>query len=171
MTAGSTDSDSSLKPPRTPRFAEATSVHSPVEDNRGRSPFADPEKDDIQAVGFGYINNGADESSSGMAPKSPLKSAMKVPGTPARNFTNPLSPTFREEERLEKREASTDVEQARDLVSRHYPPREAPKLVHGYGINLDWKLTFFSRESKLAFAWPSLPSAASTLAAPSSSSP
>lgn len=120
MTAGSTDSESSLKPPRTPRFAEDTSVHSPVEDTRrGRSPFADPEKgdDDIQAVGFGYISNGPEESSSAMPPKSPLKSAMKVPGTPARNFSNPLSPTFREEDMLEKREALTDVEQARDLVS------------------------------------------------------
>ncbi|OAA78221.1 hypothetical protein LEL_05044 [Akanthomyces lecanii RCEF 1005] len=118
-TASSTDSESSsLKPPRTPRFAEATTVHSPVdESNRGRSPFADPEKHEIQAVGFGYINdnNGADESSASMPPKSPLKSAMKVPGTPARNFSNPLSPTFREEDALEKREASTDVEQARDL--------------------------------------------------------
>lgn len=126
MTANSTDSDSSLKPPRTPRFAEATSVHSPV-DHNGRSPFADPDKtsDDghssnnshteIQAVGFGYINNGGEDASSAAAPKSPLKSAMKVPGTPARNFSNPLSPTFREEEMLEKREASTEVEQARDL--------------------------------------------------------
>lgn len=50
-----------------------------------------------------------------MPPKSPLKSAMKIPGTPARTFTNPLSPTFREEEVLEKRELGTDKEQARDL--------------------------------------------------------
>lgn len=120
--ASSTDSESSsLKPPRTPRFAEATTVHSPVEEavgNRGRSPFADPEKHEIQAVGFGYINshNSADDEAAGMAPKSPLKSAMKVPGTPARNFSNPLSPTFREEEMLDKREGATDVEQARDLV-------------------------------------------------------
>jgi hypothetical protein len=53
-----------------------------------------------------------------MALKSPLKSAMKVPGTPARRFDNPLSPTFREADILEKREAGTDKEQARDLVSR-----------------------------------------------------
>jgi heme/copper-type cytochrome/quinol oxidase subunit 2 len=50
-----------------------------------------------------------------MALKSPLKSAMKVPGTPARRFDNPLSPTFREADILEKREAGTDKEQARDL--------------------------------------------------------
>ena len=62
-----------------------------------------------------------------MAPKSPLKSAMKVPGTPGRTMTNPLSPTFREEERYEKQELKTDKEQARDLVGllgneqRHEP--------------------------------------------------
>ncbi|KAM3457389.1 hypothetical protein MY3296_001131 [Beauveria thailandica] len=129
LTGGSTDSESSsLKPPRTPRFVESTAVHSPVDEDprdaglvSGRSPFADPEKDQdqIQAVGFGYINSGggggADEASSSMPPKSPLKSAMKVPGTPARKFDNPLSPTFREEDILEKREASTEAEQARDV--------------------------------------------------------
>lgn len=42
---------------------------------------------------------------------------MRVPGTPARKIVeNPLSPTFREEEILEKRERATDVEQAKDLV-------------------------------------------------------
>ncbi|KAH7023354.1 hypothetical protein EDB80DRAFT_697241 [Ilyonectria destructans] len=50
-----------------------------------------------------------------MTPKTPLKSAMKVPGTPARPFDNPLSPTFREEDILEKRELSTEKEQARDV--------------------------------------------------------
>lgn len=51
-----------------------------------------------------------------MSPRT-LKSAMKVPGTPARRFENPLSPTFKEEDLMEKREARTDKEQARDLVS------------------------------------------------------
>lgn len=55
-----------------------------------------------------------------MTPRSPLKSAMKVPGAPARNFTNPLSPTFKEEQVLEAREKSTDKQQARDLVSHHH---------------------------------------------------
>ncbi|EMR61840.1 hypothetical protein UCREL1_11247 [Eutypa lata UCREL1] len=50
-----------------------------------------------------------------MTPKSPLKSALRVPGTPGRRFDNPLSPTFREEEILEKREKDTDKEQAKDL--------------------------------------------------------
>lgn len=40
---------------------------------------------------------------------------MKVPGTPAK-FNNPLSPTFREEDMLEKQESATDKEQARDVV-------------------------------------------------------
>lgn len=52
-----------------------------------------------------------------MTPKSPLKSAMRVPGTPGRGLTNPLSPTFREEENLEAREKITEKDQARDLVS------------------------------------------------------
>jgi hypothetical protein len=52
-----------------------------------------------------------------MSPKSPLKSAMKAPGTPGRALANPLSPTFREEQLLEDREKNTDKEQARDLVS------------------------------------------------------
>lgn len=58
-----------------------------------------------------------------MTPKSPLKSAMRVPGTPARKFENPLSPTFREEEILDKREKDTEQEQAKDLVSRQSPKR------------------------------------------------
>lgn len=129
-TADSLSTDaSSLKAPRTPRFAEATSVHSPVD---GESPFADPPSDSEKAssrgqpgdVGFGYIGagtttttikGGTREITVSMAPKSPLKSALKVPGTPGRTMMNPLSPTFREEDRLEKQEARTDKEQARDL--------------------------------------------------------
>lgn len=65
-------------------------------------------------VGFGYISSNHEATA---GPKSPLKSAMKVPGTPARQLSNPLSPTFRQENVLEKREASTDKEQAKDIVS------------------------------------------------------
>ncbi|KAI1083146.1 hypothetical protein F5B20DRAFT_596307 [Whalleya microplaca] len=115
--AGSSTTTSSLKPPRTPRFAEATTVHSPIEPRS--MPFGRDDRTQIaQAqpadVGFGYINNDSNGDSGNM-PKSPLKSAMKVPGTPARKFDNPLSPTFREEDILEKREKDTDVEQVRDL--------------------------------------------------------
>ena len=115
-TSSSSSSTDSLKAPRTPRFAEATAVHSPIDN--GRSPFADPVKSTSQPgdVGFGYIAN--QESSSAMPPKSPLKSAMKVPGTPGRMLQNPLSPTFMEEDRLEKRENSTEKEQARNIVSK-----------------------------------------------------
>ena len=104
-------SEASLKGSRTPRFAEATTVHSPVE---SRSPFADPESAEAKPsdVGFGYIGEAKIIT---MAPKTPLKSAMRVPGTPGK-FTNPLSPTFREEDLLEKREGATDKQQSRDLV-------------------------------------------------------
>lgn len=120
--SGSSSSEDSLKP-RTPRFAEATSVHSPIE---GHNPFA--EKSYVpQAqpgdIGFGYINsdNHRESIPVPMTPKTPLRSAMKVPGTPARMNNNPLSPTFREEDILEKREASTDKEQARDVVCFFLP--------------------------------------------------
>lgn len=114
-TSESSSSDGSLKP-RTPRFAEATSVHSPVE---ARSPFADPDESHVAQpqpadVGFGYIAQ-RESIPVPMTPKTPLKSAMKVPGTPA-YLRNPMSPTFREEDILEKREQSTDKEQARDVV-------------------------------------------------------
>lgn len=66
-------------------------------------------------IGFGYINGNPESVTMPMSPRSPMKSAMKVPGTAGRGL-NPLSPTFREEQVLEKREASTDVEQAKDLV-------------------------------------------------------
>lgn len=66
-------------------------------------------------IGFGYISSNRESVTVPMSPRSPLKSAMKMPGTPGRGL-NPLSPTFREEQVLEKREASTDVEQAKDLV-------------------------------------------------------
>ncbi|KAI9818230.1 MAG: hypothetical protein M1827_000855 [Pycnora praestabilis] len=135
-TSSSSSSTPSLKTPRTARFAEATAVHSPIEPSQaGRSPFADPptmssNKPSLQPsdVGFGYIAEndaarhatypvglGEEVSSAYQPPNSPLKSAMKMPGTPGRRFENPLSPTFREEQVLEKHEESTEVEQAKDL--------------------------------------------------------
>lgn len=41
---------------------------------------------------------------------------MKPPGTPAR-FANPLSPTFHEEQILEKHEQKAEKQNAKDLVS------------------------------------------------------
>jgi hypothetical protein len=68
-------------------------------------------------IGFGYINDPSRQAVEvPMTPASPLKSAMKVPGTPGRKIDNPLSPTFREEQILEKHEEMTEKEQARDLV-------------------------------------------------------
>jgi len=107
-----TSSTSSVKAPRTPRFAEATSVYSPV----------DPEKSHGQLAGFGYINSSMDDdikpvtvTLAPMTPRMPLKSSLKSPGV-SRTFANPLSPTFREEDLLEKREAKTSKQQKRDLV-------------------------------------------------------
>lgn len=157
--SSSGSSTESLKQPRTPRFAEATTVHSPI---HGKSPFADPEKDDDNSqpgyVGFGYIGKGEDDDIP-MAPRSPLKSAMKVPGTPGRRFDNPLSPTFREEQMLEKHESMTDKEQARDLVSFQ------PSL-RNTRFSLDSRLANpRTRKSKPVSGWPSSRSVASTSAA------
>ena len=121
----SSSSSASLKTPRTARFAEATSVHSPINKTEtGRSPFADPPENGPKPsdVGFGYIgNNGTPveqeatiRSNGPLSP--PLKSALKTPGTPGR-MLNPLSPTFREEQVLEKEEEKTEVRNAQDLVS------------------------------------------------------
>lgn len=72
--------------------------------------------------GFGYISDNNTVEQHATVPTNlnaggqPLKSAMKTPGTQAR-FLNPLSPTFREEQMLEKQEEDTEKEQAKDLVS------------------------------------------------------
>lgn len=122
----------SNKTPRTARFAEATSVNSPIgPTSAGRSPFADPPirttylmpQPQPSDVGLGYMSeNQASKHNSyagvevPMTPSSPLKSALKPPGTPAR-FANPLSPTFQEEQILEKQEQKADKQNAKDLVS------------------------------------------------------
>src|SRR5690606_8955303 len=98
-------SSSLAKPPRTPRFAEATAVHSPIDPQK--LPFSERSEsahDQPGDVGFGYIGDVSSRESVSVpkTPKSPLKSAMKVPGTPGRGLSNPLSPTFREEQVLEE---------------------------------------------------------------------
>ena len=80
--------------------------------------MAQPQPSD---VGFGYMSdNQASKHASlaevPMTPNSPLKSALKVPGTPGR--LNPLSPTFKEEQMLEKTEVKAEKENAKDLVSK-----------------------------------------------------
>lgn len=122
--SSSESSASSLKSPRTARFAEATSVHSPIGPTESsRSPFADPPnhtapQPHVSDVGFGYVtdNEALHHPNVPLTPASPLKSALKTPGT-ARTL-NPLSPTFREEYILEKHEKLTEKENAKDLVSR-----------------------------------------------------
>jgi hypothetical protein len=121
----------SLKSPRAARFAEATAVVSPID---GVNPFKDPPTNhykpqpQISDIGFGYVNQPeiedvemeeTDEKYIAMPPKSALKSALKSPGAAPRNMNleTILSPTFREEEVLEKTEKFTDTEQKRDLVS------------------------------------------------------
>lgn len=113
----------SLKSPRTARFAEATAVNSPIEP-RSNHFMAQPQVSDM---GFGYVNkhesvempdtdNNDYPSVKTQMPKSPLKSAMKTPGAPPRDLGNILSPTFKEEDRLENQEALTEKQQAADLV-------------------------------------------------------
>ncbi|EEH44867.2 uncharacterized protein PADG_01156 [Paracoccidioides brasiliensis Pb18] len=118
----------SLKSPRTARFAEATSVHSPSEPS-GPSPFADPpsmsktsQHAQVSDLGFGYMaenkpDRNEDQSQTGTTrlnpPNSPLKSAMKSPGAAGRSLM--LSPTFREEQILEHHEKDTEKANAKDL--------------------------------------------------------
>lgn len=120
----------SVNPVRRARFAEATSVLSPAAGpGEHRSPFADPTMDHAgnsdgpkpSDVGFGYISDNQPVEQHAIlrdpngAAGAPLKSALKTPGTASR-LLNPLSPTFREEQILEKEEEKTDVQQAKDLV-------------------------------------------------------
>ncbi|KIW12336.1 hypothetical protein PV08_09613 [Exophiala spinifera] len=109
---------------RKPRFAEATSVFSPASGpGEYLSPFADPKMETSKPsdVGFGYISDNQPveqfvtvRSDPNGAAGAPLKSALKTPGTSNR-LLNPLSPTFREEQLLEKEEMKTDEQQAKDL--------------------------------------------------------
>lgn len=152
----------SLKSPRTARFAEATSVNSPVDPIK--SPFDQPLKTSEyyvpQAqpsdVGFGYIGDRQSQNSNHLSvnmpitPRSPLKSALRSPGAAPRSIRqNPLSPTWLEEEKLEEEEEKTEKQQAKDLVSHS---------IHTFQLNL---LTN-SRKSKSACAWQRWPSAAQT---------
>lgn len=81
----------------------------------------------VSDMGFGYVNkhesvempdtdNNDYPAMKHQPLKSPLKSAMKTPGAPPRDLGNILSPTFKEEDRLEKEEALTEKQQAADLV-------------------------------------------------------
>jgi uncharacterized membrane protein len=118
------------KTPRTARFAEATSVYSPID--APRSPFSGSgyptnhfkPQPQVSDVGFGYVQSVEMEDQEAKylpppTPSGPLKSALKSPGAPPRTPGGRpsmiLSPTFREERDLEKQEAFTEREQAKDL--------------------------------------------------------
>ncbi|KAF2645468.1 hypothetical protein P280DRAFT_120724 [Massarina eburnea CBS 473.64] len=114
----------SVKTPRPARFAEATSVYSPIDPPR--APLSYPTNHykpqaQVSDVGFGYVPAIEMEETDRKylpppTPKTPLKSALKSPGAPPRTAeTMILSPTFREEQVLEKREEMTEVEQQQDL--------------------------------------------------------
>ncbi|KAF1824277.1 uncharacterized protein K489DRAFT_316866 [Dissoconium aciculare CBS 342.82] len=125
----------SLKSPRTARFAEATAVHSPIEPSPAALPFgrektvhlmAQPQVSD---VGFGYVNKHESVEMPDTeyrppvvaralrSPTMPLKSAMKTPGAPPRDFGEAiLSPTFKEEQIVEKTEKFTENQQVKDVV-------------------------------------------------------
>ncbi|OJD25930.1 hypothetical protein ACJ73_02696 [Blastomyces percursus] len=117
----------SLTSPRTTRFAEATTFHSPI-DPPGQSPFADPpsmsqtnQQTQVSDLGFGYMAGNQPSQSSEQSqtaagrnpPNSPLKSALKSPGAPGRSVM--LSPTFREEQILEHHEKATEKANAKDI--------------------------------------------------------
>jgi hypothetical protein len=127
------DSTSSkVKTPRSARFAEATSVYSPID--APKSPCASyptnhyKPQPQVSDVGFGYVQTvEMEETDPRYLPPptprgAPLKSALKSPGAPPRTPGRPsmiLSPTFREERDLEKQEVSLEKEQAKDIVSSH----------------------------------------------------
>lgn len=135
----SSENSGDVRTPRAARFAEATSVNSPVEPPRVPLPYPTNHykpQPQVADVGFGYMQPVEMEETDRKylpppAPMSPLRSAMKSPGAPPRTpggAASIMSPTFRQEQMLEKREAMTDKEQAKDLVSllEFYPHKSPP---------------------------------------------
>ncbi|KAJ5702850.1 hypothetical protein N7488_010398 [Penicillium malachiteum] len=112
----SESNDASLKSPRTARFAEATTIYSPIEPS-GKSPFAETGKisQGVADTGFGYVSNNtpAQHADDANPPMSPWRADLKVPKSAM--TLNPLSPTFREEYFLEKGEQHAEKENARDV--------------------------------------------------------
>lgn len=124
-----TDDSDTNKTPRTARFAEATSVYSPVDGPKAGFEYPTNHykpQPQVSDVGLSYVSGIEMEETDRRylpppTPRTPggaLKSALKSPGAPPRTpgAASILSPTFREEQKLEKTEASTDKEQAKDLV-------------------------------------------------------
>lgn len=156
-----TDTSSpSLKSPRTARFAEATSVDSPIDGGPTSQWSDDPQtpmtplqhyQPTMQPsdVGFGYIHDNdparhytsppiampADDSSEeGIDVHTPLKSAMRTPGAPKTPRLNPLSPTFKEEQHLQKHEDSLNKQQAKDVKVK-FRVRVAKMMLRGVNFS------------------------------------
>ena len=165
-TSSATTTSSSVKSnpiypsPRKPRFAEATSVYSPIEASfTSNNPFATYHAQAQPAdVGLDYAPSMGVEVP--ITPFSPLRSAMRLPNEQVKPGGGMLSPTFREERLLEKREESTEKEQAKDLV-----------CVTTWVLKPSISLTTATRKSKSASASPRSSSEAQTSPAHSSSSP
>jgi hypothetical protein len=126
-----TDESDTNKTPRTARFAEATSVYSPVDGPRAPLDYPTNHyrpQPQVSDVGLSYVASVEMEETDNRylpppTPRTPggaLKSAMKSPGAPPRTpgMASIMSPTFREEEKLERQEASTEKEQAKDLKAK-----------------------------------------------------
>jgi hypothetical protein len=160
-----------VRTPRTARFAEATSVYSPVDPPR--SPVESPPhpykpQPQITDTGFGFMQQPVEMEETDRrylpppTPKTPLKSALKSPGAPPRTPAGAMSimsPTFREEEQLEKREAMTDKEQAKDFVCT------------SIAFSLQCQSLTVNRKSRSAYGWQRSSYEVSTLPAVLSSSP
>ena len=149
----------SLKSPRAARFAEATTIISPIKPKEA-SPFADPPqreqgKPDVSDVGFGYMDvnqGGQNAAQARLPPATPLKSALKTPGSVSRNF-NLLSPTFKEEYVLDKQEKKTEKKNEKDLVSGGTPTDDPTVLQASSSSTLTRS---HLRKSKPASAQPRL---------------
>lgn len=116
---------------RQPRFTESTAINSPIETGQ----FSKPSRIDSftkarmtsqlqpSDVGLAFIKDDRlpCEGVSVVKPFQTAESTFKkeVHDTPKDEAPNPLSPTFREEQKLQQCENLTDNEQAKDLVSQN----------------------------------------------------
>jgi hypothetical protein len=110
-------------------------------------------------IGFGYIadNRHSQIVEMPMTPASPLKSAMKVPGAGPRKFDAIKSPTFREEQVVEKHETLTEKQQAKDLVVKTRV-RIAKMMLRGVNFSCSLiVLAMLSTTFHIFFATKSLP--------------
>ncbi|KHJ35929.1 hypothetical protein EV44_g5455 [Erysiphe necator] len=98
---------------RQPRFTESTTVHSEIETRE----FGKSSRTDSLRQGFmtPQSNDRVSIAKSLQTPGESLKSDLEVYVIPKDEAPNPLSPTFREEQKLQQCENLTENEQAKDL--------------------------------------------------------